>query len=78
VLASTAMADGELRKVDGIAQKLTQRYGWIEILDRPGMTMAFRVAVLTLLVGLKAGHKVRFSAARIDGALFVTAVIPAK
>ncbi len=78
VPATAAMADGEVRKVDKSAQKLTLRHGRIENLDMPGMTMVFRVADPKLLNGLKEGDKVRFSADRIDGAITVTSIQPAK
>lgn len=43
----------------------------------PAMTMVFKAANPRMLDGLKEGDKVRFSAARIDGAITVTAVEPA-
>lgn len=75
--ASTAVAtltDGEVRKVDREAGKLTLRHGRIETLDMPGMTMVFRVADPGLLAGIKEGDKVRFAAERSGGALTVTRI----
>lgn len=72
--ASSAMAEGEVRKVDTEAGKLTLRHGRIENLDMPGMTMVFRVVDAKMLEGLKVGDKLRFSADRIQGALTVTAI----
>ena len=68
------MADGEVRKVDKEAGKLTLRHGRIESLDMPGMTMVFRVADPKLLDGLKVGDKLRFSAERLQGAITITAI----
>lgn len=72
--ASTAMADGEVRKVDREAGKLTLRHGRIDSLDMPGMTMVFRVVDPKLLEGLKQGDKLRFSADRVQGAITITAI----
>ena len=73
-VAAAAMADGEVRKVDKEAGKLTLRHGRIESLDMPGMTMVFRVADPKLLDGLKVGDKLRFSAERLQGAITITAI----
>ena len=72
------MADGEVRKVDREQGKLTLRHGPIQTLGMPAMTMVFKVANPSMLQGLKDGDKVRFSADRIDGAITVTAIEPAK
>jgi Cu(I)/Ag(I) efflux system protein CusF len=72
--AATALADGEVRKIDKEAGKLTLRHGRIESLDMPPMTMVFRAADPKLLEGLKEGDKVRFAADRINGAITVTRI----
>ena len=72
--APAAMADGEVRKIDTEAGKLTLRHGRIESLDMPGMTMVFKVADPKMLNGLKPGDKLRFSADRIQGAITITAI----
>ena len=72
--APVAMADGEVRKIDTEAGKLTLRHGPIAHLDMPGMTMVFRVADRNMLAGLKPGDKLRFSAERIQGAITITAI----
>ena len=74
VVAAAAMADGEVRKVDTEAGKLTLRHGRIESLDMPGMTMVFKVVDPKMLNGLKPGDKLRFSADRILGAITITAI----
>jgi Cu/Ag efflux protein CusF len=71
------MSDGEVRKIDKAAGKLTLRHGPIQNLDMPAMTMVFRVSDPALLDTLKEGEKVRFTAERVGGALTVTAIAPA-
>lgn len=72
--ATAALADGEVRKVDKDAGKLTLRHGPIASLQMPGMTMVFKVADPKMLDALKEGDKVRFAADRINGAMTVTAI----
>jgi len=60
--ASADMADGEVRKVDKGAMKLTIKHGEIKSLDMPPMTMVFQVKDGALLDALKAGDKIRFVA----------------
>lgn len=66
------MTDGEVRKVDKAATKITLQHGPIKNLGMPGMTMAFAVKDPALLDKVKAGDKVKFTAASINGALVVT------
>ena len=75
---SASMADGEVRKVDKEAGKVTLRHGPLENLGMPGMTMVFRAADPKMLEGLKEGDKVKFSAERVNGAFTVTHIEPAK
>ncbi len=73
---ATAMAltDGEVRKIDKSASKVTIKHGPLTNLDMPPMTMVFRVKDPTLLDKIKEGDKIKFSADRVDGALTVTEV----
>lgn len=75
---SAAMADGEVRKVDKDAGKITLKHGPIKSLDMPPMTMVFQVKDRAFLEKVKAGDKVRFSAEERSGAYVVTAIEPAK
>ena len=75
--AALPSAEGEVRKVDKAAGKITLKHGPIANLDMPGMTMVFRVSDLSLLDRVKAGDKVRFTAERVDGALTVVQMEPA-
>ena len=73
--ASTAtMTDGEIRKVDKGAKKLTIKHGAIKNLDMPGMTMVFQVKDPALLDKVKAGDKVKFKADMIGGSVVVTEI----
>ena len=69
-----AKAEGEVRKVDKDAKKLTLRHGPIPNLEMPDMTMVFRVADPQMLDGLEVKQKVRFTADRIEGQLTVTSL----
>jgi len=71
---ATDMTDGQVRKVDKGAAKLTITHGEIKNLDMPPMTMVFRVKDAAMLDKLKAGDKVRFRAEQDGGALVVTAI----
>jgi Cu/Ag efflux protein CusF len=73
-MASAEMAEGEVRKVDKDAGKLTLRHGPIASLDMPAMTMVFRAGDPKMLDEVKAGDKVRFAAANVSGALTVTKI----
>lgn len=58
--AAANMSQGEVRKVDLAAQKITLRHGPIANLGMPPMTMVFGVQDAALLEGVKAGDKVNF------------------
>lgn len=76
--ADTALAEGEIRRVDRGARKLTIRHGEIRNLDMPPMTMVFGVKDPALLDAVKAGDKVRFRAEKAGEDLVVTAIEPAR
>lgn len=67
-------ADGEVRRIDKDARKITLRHGPIKNLDMPAMTMVFQVKDTALLDKVNTGDKVRFSAEKIGGAYVVTAI----
>ena len=71
---AASMTDGEVRKVDKDAGKVTLRHGPIANLGMPGMTMVFKAADPKMLENLKEGDKVRFSADRVDGGIAVTRI----
>ena len=77
--ATTApLTDGEVRKIDMDARKITIRHGPIVNLDMPGMTMVFKVADPKMLDTLKDGDRLKFAADQVKGALTVTTIQPAK
>ena len=61
------MVDGEVRKVDKEAGKLTLRHGPIAHLDMGAMSMVFRVTDPKMLDQFKEGDKVRFMADKVNG-----------
>jgi Cu/Ag efflux protein CusF len=76
--AATALSEGEVRKVDLDAKKITLRHGPIANLGMPPMTMVFQVKEPAMLDQFKAGDKVRFRAEQINGAYTVMQIEPAK
>ena len=78
ISAAATLADGEIRKVDKDAKKLTIRHGPLENLNMPAMTMVFQVKDQSMLDGVKAGDKVRFSADKVGGAYTVTHIESSK
>jgi Cu/Ag efflux protein CusF len=72
--ADTTMTDGEVRKIDKDAKKITIKHGEIKNLSMPGMTMVFQVKDPALLDQVKQGEKVRFHAEQVNGALVVTQI----
>ncbi len=78
IAQAETLSDGEIRKVDIDAKKITIKHGPIANLDMPGMTMVFQVKDPALLDRAKAGDKVRFAAEKIGGAYVVTRIEPSK
>jgi Cu(I)/Ag(I) efflux system protein CusF len=77
VAAATAAAprsEGEIRKVDKEAGKMTIRHGELKNLGMPAMTMVFRAADPAMLERVKPGDKVSFVAQKVDGAFTVTEI----
>jgi Cu/Ag efflux protein CusF len=73
---AAALSDGEIRKVDKDAKKLTIRHGPLENLGMPGMTMVFQVNDAAILEAVKIGDRVKFSADKVGGAYTVTHLEP--
>lgn len=76
--ASAPLTDGEVRKVDKEAKKLTIRHGPIANLDMPPMTMVFQVQDSGTLESVKVGDKIKFHAEKSGGAYTATKVELAK
>lgn len=66
--------EGEIRKVDIAARKLTVKHGPIENLGMPGMTMAFNVADPEILAAVQPGDHVRMRVERIGGFLTIVSL----
>jgi Cu/Ag efflux protein CusF len=62
-----ALSDGEIRKVDKDAKKITIKHGPLLNLDMPPMTMVFQVSDPKMLDQVKAGDKVKFEAELLPG-----------
>lgn len=72
------MVEGEIRKVDKDARKLTIKHGEIKNLDMPPMTMVFQVKDASVLDKIKVGDKVRFVVQKSDTGFVVTDIQAAK
>jgi len=75
---AAALSEGEIRRVDKEAKKLTIRHGPLANLDMPPMTMVFQVQDPAMLEQVKVGDKIRFQADKVGGAYTVTRIEPAK
>lgn len=76
--SASALSDGEIKKVDKSAGKITIKHGPIANLEMPNMTMVFRANDPAMLEQVKTGDKVRFAADRINGVYTVTKIEPSK
>ncbi len=76
---ATKMVDGQVKKIDKAAGKVTLAHGPLVNLgmDMP-MTMVFRVKDATWLDQMKEGDKIRFTAENVNGAITVVQFEPAK
>ncbi len=72
--AHAQAVDGEVRKVDVDAGKITLKHGEIRNLDMPAMQMAFRVADPAFLKKVNVGDKVSFTADKVNGQFTVTSI----
>lgn len=74
--SDAVMAEGEVRKVDKDAGKLTLKHGELKTLQMPAMTMVFRVTDPAMLDQVKVGDKVNFMAEKVGGQFTVTRIEP--
>ena len=72
------MTDGEVRKVDKSAGKVTIKHGDIKNLAMPGMTMAFPVKDEALLDKVKTGDKIKFKVVMEGEKIVVTDIQKSK
>ncbi len=80
VFAQDAMVNGEVKKVDEAAKKITLKHGPIKNLgmDEDGMTMVFKVQDPAMLKQVKAGDKVQFVAERGNDGIAITKIQKSK
>lgn len=71
-LAHAQAVDGEVRKIEPEAGKVTLKHGEIKNLDIPAMQMSFRVADPSWLKTLQVGDKVKFTADKVGGQFTIT------
>ena len=72
------MSQGEVRKVDKSAGKVTIKHGPLANLEMPPMTMVFQVKDPAMLDQVKAGDAIRFKAEKIGGNYTVIQLQPGK
>lgn len=75
---SLPLVQGEIKKVDESAGKMTIKHSAIPNLDMDAMTMVFKASDPAMLSGVKPGDKIMFSADKVNGQLTVTKVEKAK
>lgn len=78
MMSSNDSVQGEVRKVDKDASKITIKHGEIKNLEMPPMTMVFTVKDKSLLDKVQTGEKVIFKVVREDGQMLVTEIQVAK
>ena len=76
--SAVASTQGEVRKVDKDAKKITIKHQEIRNLGMPPMTMVFPVKEEAMLDAVKQGDKVTFTAEKVGGAITVTKIDPVK
>ena len=76
--SAASMTEGEVKKVDLEAGKVTIKHGPIKHMDMPGMTMVFTAKDKSLLGKVKPGDKVKFMVVNDGGKMVVTDIQPAQ
>ncbi len=69
--ADARLVEGEVRKIDKEAGKITMRHGEIKNLNMAAMTMVLRVEDPAMLDQVNVGDKVKFAADRVNGAVTI-------
>jgi Cu/Ag efflux protein CusF len=72
--SAASMSEGEIKKIDKEAGKVTIKHGPLTNLDMPAMTMIFRVKDPAMLDQIKVGDKISFVADKVNGQITVTQV----
>ncbi len=76
--AMPGMTDGEVRKIDKEAGKITIKHGEIKHMDMPGMTMVFSVKDKAALENVEVGQKIQFMVMQENGKMIVADIQPGK
>ncbi|MES2935417.1 MAG: copper-binding protein [Pseudomonadota bacterium] len=76
--SQVAVSEGEVRKVDVEAGKITIRHGELKSLDMPAMTMVFRAQDTSVLSTLKVGDKIAFVPEKQNGQFVATKIMVKK
>jgi Cu(I)/Ag(I) efflux system periplasmic protein CusF len=79
-LAQASTVNGEVKKIDETAGKITLKHGPIKNLDmdEDGMTMVFHVQDPAMLKQVKVGDKVQFEAERATAGITIIKIEKAK
>jgi Cu(I)/Ag(I) efflux system periplasmic protein CusF len=72
--APVSMSEGQVKKIDKDAGKITIKHGELKNLDMPPMTMVFRVKDPAMLEQVNAGDSISFVAEKVNGQLMVTRI----
>lgn len=75
-MTHAALTEGEIKKIDKDAQKLTIKHGEIKNLGMPAMTMVFQVQDKSMLDQVAKGDKVGFMADKVEGKFVITRLLP--
>lgn len=75
--AADNFVNGEVKRIDKEAGKVTLKHGPIPNLEMPAMTMVFRASDPSTLDKLKVGDALKFKAENIDGSLTIVEWKPA-
>lgn len=70
--AAAELTEGEVRKIDREAGKLTLKHAEIKSLDMPPMTMVFQVRDKAMLDKLQVGTRVQFQVVHEAGKFVIT------
>ena len=71
---AASMTEGEVKKIDLEAGKVTIKHGPIKHMDMPGMTMVFTAKDKGLLDNVKPGDKMQFMVVNESGKMLLTAI----
>jgi Cu(I)/Ag(I) efflux system periplasmic protein CusF len=79
VCAQTALADGQVIKIDQPAGKITIKHGPLKQFGMDeSMTMVYRAADPAMLSAVKPGDKIKFLAERLNGQIILRKVEKAR